>query len=318
MAVTLNASTTAGLIQTADTTGNLSLQSNGTTIAALTSTGLAVTGAGSFSTTLNVTGVATLGNGAVLGTPASGTVTNLTGTASININGTVGATTATTGAFTSGTFSTTLGVTGAITASSTVKLGSGTNTYSFPVFIGNVTDAAVAVSNGTVTTGLWATHPVNTGAVGTRSNHSFALIANDVVGLTLTPSGNAVTIPGTLDVTGHATVGAGKNFQVGSASVAGGDRATTDPTNAVTLRSGTAPVGLSSSSACTFYNTSGEMRVMDGAGNATLLSPHAKDGSWIYDSVSPITGKHLQIDMEKMMKAINEKFGWDFVHEFAI
>ena len=56
MAVTINASTTAGLVQTADTTGNLSLQSNGTTIAALTSAGLAVTGAGSFSTTLGVTG----------------------------------------------------------------------------------------------------------------------------------------------------------------------------------------------------------------------------------------------------------------------
>ena len=48
---------------------------------------------GTFSSTLDVTGVATLGNGAILGTPASGTVTNLTGTASININGTVGATT---------------------------------------------------------------------------------------------------------------------------------------------------------------------------------------------------------------------------------
>lgn len=138
-----------------------------------------------------------------------------------------------------------------------------------------------------------------------------------VEALSITKDG-AVAIPGTLDVTGHATVGAGKNFQVGSASAAGGDRGTTDPTNAVTLRTGTAPVGSSASSACTFYNTSGEMRVMDGAGNATLLSPHAKDGAWIYDSVSPVTGKHLRIDMEKMMKAINEKFGWDFVHELAL
>ena len=44
MAVTLNASITAGLVQTADTSGNLSLQSAGTTKLAVTSTGVAVTG----------------------------------------------------------------------------------------------------------------------------------------------------------------------------------------------------------------------------------------------------------------------------------
>jgi len=45
MASTINASTSpAAIVQTADGTANLSLQSNGTTIAAITSTGLAVTG----------------------------------------------------------------------------------------------------------------------------------------------------------------------------------------------------------------------------------------------------------------------------------
>jgi hypothetical protein len=45
MASTINASTSpAAIVQTADGTANLSLQSNGTTIAALTSTGMAVTG----------------------------------------------------------------------------------------------------------------------------------------------------------------------------------------------------------------------------------------------------------------------------------
>ena len=70
-------------------------------------------------TKLNVTGVATLAAGAILGTPASGTVTNLTGTASININGTVGATTATTGAFTTltATANSTFSSTGALTIS---------------------------------------------------------------------------------------------------------------------------------------------------------------------------------------------------------
>lgn len=55
MAVTLNASLSAGLVQTADTSGNLSLQSGGTTILALTSAGAAVTG------TLSATGTTTLG-----------------------------------------------------------------------------------------------------------------------------------------------------------------------------------------------------------------------------------------------------------------
>jgi hypothetical protein len=66
-------------ISSTDTNGNVTITPNGTGEVTISK--------------LNVTGIATLANGAVLGTPASGTVTNLTGTASININGTVGATT---------------------------------------------------------------------------------------------------------------------------------------------------------------------------------------------------------------------------------
>ena len=44
MAVTINASLSAGLVQTADTSGIINLQSGGTTIVAVTSTGVAVTG----------------------------------------------------------------------------------------------------------------------------------------------------------------------------------------------------------------------------------------------------------------------------------
>jgi hypothetical protein len=69
MASTINASTSpAAIVQTADGTANLSLQSNGTTIAALTSTGMAVTGtlsasgAATLSSTLAVTGEATFAN----------------------------------------------------------------------------------------------------------------------------------------------------------------------------------------------------------------------------------------------------------------
>ena len=44
MAASINASTSAGVVTTADTSGNLNLQSNGTTKLAITSTGTAVAG----------------------------------------------------------------------------------------------------------------------------------------------------------------------------------------------------------------------------------------------------------------------------------
>ena len=66
MASTINASTSpAGIVQTADGTANLNLQSNGTTIAALTSTGMAVTG------TLSASGVITATGGVVVGAAAA-------------------------------------------------------------------------------------------------------------------------------------------------------------------------------------------------------------------------------------------------------
>ena len=66
MASTINASTSpAAIVQTADGTANLNLQSNGTTIAAITSTGMAVTG------TLSASGVITATGGVVVGAAAA-------------------------------------------------------------------------------------------------------------------------------------------------------------------------------------------------------------------------------------------------------
>ena len=65
MATIINASTSAGLVQTADTSGNLNLQSNGSTIVAITSTGAAVTG------TLSASGVITATGGITVGATAA-------------------------------------------------------------------------------------------------------------------------------------------------------------------------------------------------------------------------------------------------------
>jgi hypothetical protein len=53
MAVTLNASTTTGLVQGADLSGSLNIQSNGTTVLGVTSTGTSVTGTQSVSGNLS-------------------------------------------------------------------------------------------------------------------------------------------------------------------------------------------------------------------------------------------------------------------------
>ena len=56
---------------------------------------------------------------------------------------------------------------------------------------------------------------------------------------------------------------------------------------------------------------------MDAAGNATLQTPHDDDGLWVFHSKDTVTGKVLHIDMERMMRAINDHFGWDFIKEFV-
>ena len=92
-------------------------------------------------------------------------------------------------------------------------------------------------------------------------------------------------------------------------------RATTEGTNHLDIFNGTAPVGTLANGV-SLYSTAGELRVMDAAGNATLLSPHDKaSNEWVYDSVDTVSGRRLRIDMEKMMKAINKKHKWNFVHE---
>ena len=104
---------------------------------------------------------------------------------------------------------------------------------------------------------------------------------------------------------------------VGNMSLGGiATRATTVGTNAIQIFNGTAPVGTLTNG-ISIYSSAGECYIMDAAGNATLQSPHEKGTNlWIFKSTDTRTGKVLKIDMEKMMRAINDKFGWDFIHEY--
>ena len=108
--------------------------------------------------------------------------------------------------------------------------------------------------------------------------------------------------------------------EVGNLKLAGtATRATTEGTNHLDIFDGTAPAGTLANGV-SLYSTAGELRVMDAAGNPTLLSPHNKQGEWIMDTyiMKGTEKKRIVVDMQKMIYAINEKFGWDFIHEFEI
>ena len=103
-----------------------------------------------------------------------------------------------------------------------------------------------------------------------------------------------------------------KNLKIGGTVV----RATTEGTNQLVIFNGTAPVGTLANGV-SFYAASGEARVMDAAGNSTLLSPHDQaTNEWIFHSKHTPTGKVLRIDVEKMLRFINDHFGLDMIQEF--
>jgi len=105
-------------------------------------------------------------------------------------------------------------------------------------------------------------------------------------------------------VTGNCKIG-------GTAS-----RSTTEGTYQLVLFDGTAPSGTLTNGV-SFYSSSGEARVMDAAGNSTLLSPHDHEtNEWIFHSKHTPTGKVLRIDVERLLKFVNDHFGLDAVQEF--
>ena len=104
--------------------------------------------------------------------------------------------------------------------------------------------------------------------------------------------------------------------QAGNIKIAGSaTRATTEGTNHLDIFNGTAPVGTLTNGV-SLYSTSGELRVMDAAGNSPLLSPHDADtNEWVFYSKNTVTGKVVRIDMERMMRALDALLGGGFVSD---
>jgi hypothetical protein len=93
-------------------------------------------------------------------------------------------------------------------------------------------------------------------------------------------------------------------------------RGTTEGTNTLSLFNGTAPVGTLTNGA-SFYASGGEMFVIDAGGTALQISSHDKDGFFVHDTRYTTTGRRVIIDIEKLARFLNERFGTDFIHEFT-
>ena len=94
-------------------------------------------------------------------------------------------------------------------------------------------------------------------------------------------------------------------------------RSNTTCTQCLNLFDGTAPVDTLANGV-SLYSAAGEMRSMDASGNSTLLSPQdTRTNEWVFYSKNTVTGQVLKIDMERLVKALNDYFGWDYVHQWV-
>ncbi len=324
---------TAGNVTTnANLTGDVTSVGNATTIGATKVTS-AMLNSDVYSTAHSWGGQQTF-TAPVLGTPASGVATNLTGTAS---------------GLTAGTVTTNANLTGPITSSGNAtsiasQTGTGTKfvvdtgpTVSSPTFTGTVT-AAAATFSGQVAVG--ATTSLS-GKFIVRDSASAAAVFVDLQNFAAVATGNEVRLrfmtynsfagnetlaPYIASIITNGATGANDlnlgiwdgtnvleamritsaiNTKIGGTAA----RGTTEGTNQLVLFNGTAPAGTLTNGA-SFYAASGEMRVMDSAGNSTLLSPHDREtNEWIFDSTDTKTGKRLRIDVERILRFIDQKYG---------
>jgi len=215
-ATTVNAFGAATAINVGAATGTMTVAN--TTLAAKAITA---------STTLNVTGVATLGNGAVLGTPTSMTATNITGTAS---------------GLTAGNVTTNANLTGGVTSvGNAATVVTNANLTGPITSVGNAT--SIASQTGTGTTFVMNTSPtLVTPALGTPS----ALVGTNITGTAtaftasnvttnanltggVTSVGNAATVVTNANLTGAVT-SVGNATSLGSFSSANLLGALTDET----------------------------------------------------------------------------------------
>lgn len=106
------------------------------------------------------------------------------------------------------------------------------------------------------------------------------------------------------------------NIGIGTTSPGGG---TTTGSNVLSIANGTAPAGGVANQAGLYaadVTSSSELFAFDEAGNATQISPHDPiTGEWVFYSKNTYTGKVVKVNMEKLVEAVEQLTGDEFMIE---
>jgi len=118
-----------------------------------------------------------------------------------------------------------------------------------------------------------------------------------------------------LSSTVHGTKGAvsvltgNEGFKVGGVAI----RAGTAATNVLAVFNGDNPqAGQALANGIEIYSNAGECFIMDAAGTATQQTPHDKEGYYYLNSYSTKRGKTIRVHVERMLRAISDKFPGEF------
>lgn len=197
MSTTLNASTSSGLVQSADTSGTLELQSNGTTQLTVASTG-------AYGTLKSGTAVASTSGTSIDFTSLPSWVKRITVIFnSISSNGTsawqvqLGAGSVTTSGYTSNATSTTSGSSASLSSTSGLLIASG-------VAAAAVHTGSMRINN--ISGNIWVADSTGTGLDGAAANVSRT-------------GGGVITLGGTLDRVRITTVNGTDTFDAGSINI---------------------------------------------------------------------------------------------------
>ena len=106
-----------------------------------------------------------------------------------------------------------------------------------------------------------------------------------------------------------------RSVSIGSTSTSTSDIGAT-ANNVLTIGNGVAPTSLPDGQAYLYAkDVSGETHIhtMDEGGNETQLGPHNKDGEWEFFSRNVKTGKVTRINMERMIRKLEDFTGEKFI-----